>query len=289
MENTLTIQMKEVDKMNLLQRLMDSPIVWLIITVIGILSAGFGLYSHFSNKSTRRIRIWASWPHKTDIPNDRSSDEQAALADWAGDKNISYYSTSIILWNSGKNSVLYTDTPESNRLGILSALPSKILKVEKLYPSDEECMFEVETNAQADACHFVFEHFDEGDGCVIKITQAVQTELYPTNLFYATGRIINGEIECGGNITFRNEKPSFKRNIRGLLILISLATVFISGLLGLVLVLLRLLIAHTNTIETLLRIDCVIFVASLCIKVFYVRKYRIPKPLGIIGGASYFI
>lgn len=156
----------------MLERLMNNPVAWLILSLISVVSFVFGIYTWITGK--RRKEISVSDISYVIIKAGKSQVPKLdVIYDGVSIDNLTV--TKFYIWNSGNDVINASDIVESKKLSIHSSNDAYILDAQVLNvvdPSNKMCIVSVDP----DRVIIDFDYIDQGEGCLIQLLHAGSAE-----------------------------------------------------------------------------------------------------------------
>lgn len=152
----------------MLEKLMNNPVAWLILSIITVISFAFGIYTWITGKRRKEISVSdISYviikAGKSQIP------KLDVIYDGVNIDNLTV--TQFYIWNSGNDVIDASDIVESKKLSIYSCNDTYILDAQILNlvePSNEMCIASV----TPDHVIIEFDYIDQGEGCLVQLLHA---------------------------------------------------------------------------------------------------------------------
>lgn len=148
-----------------LEQLMQSPIAWLILSMITILSFLFAIYMWIAGKTKRQISFAKS---SYNIVKNRAS-KISKLKLFFNDKEIEDITiTKFAIWNSGNTTIKKGDIVKKEPLRIISKGSADILEVSILMENDTSNEFVIDLINEKLA-EIYFDYMDKNNGIVVQV------------------------------------------------------------------------------------------------------------------------
>lgn len=152
----------------MLEKLKDSPIAWLILAALTILSVILAIYYGVKSKKVKRL----SFINKNLFLMENPKGQFDNIKIFYENKEINDIVVSkFTIWNSGNTVINQSDMVETKELIITADDTTTILEAKVLYANEETNRFSVEI---LDKNHVLvnFNYIDKNEGCIVQIVYA---------------------------------------------------------------------------------------------------------------------
>lgn len=183
----------------MLEKLMNSPIAWGILSLLAVFSTVFAIYTWLDGKKHKRFSVSCK-TNEIIIAGKNQIDKLNIQYDGYDIPDLS--SSKFYIWNSGNTVIYPTDIVVSRPLCIKNCGNSKILDAQIIRNSEETNNFSITKNGD-DFVELSFDYVDHGEGVVMQILHTG-----PLNELELDCKIIGGkEIFDRSPIKRKKEEP----------------------------------------------------------------------------------
>lgn len=149
----------------MLEKLMDSPIAWAILSILAVVSFIYAIICQHKNKEKKEF----SYCLKSNslIRGKKSKFEKLSIT-YDGQQINDFCVSKFTIWNSGNKTLNHTDMVDSKELTVFVTDECSVLDVELIACSEETNNFSVKIENEH-AVKVIFEYADKKEGVVIQI------------------------------------------------------------------------------------------------------------------------
>lgn len=149
----------------MLEKLMDSPIAWAILSIITIVSLGYSMICNRNNKE--KLEFSYCLKSNSLIRKKKSKFEKLSIM-YDGQQIDDLCVSKFTIWNSGNKAINNTDMVESKELSVYVTDECRVLDVELIACSEKTNNFSVKIENEH-TVKILFEYVDKKEGVVIQI------------------------------------------------------------------------------------------------------------------------
>lgn len=149
----------------MLEKLMNNPIAWLILSLISVVSFVFGIYTWVAGKKKKEISI-SQESYELIRAGKKQIPKLDVIYDGVNVDNLTV--TSIYIWNSGNDVINTSDIVHTKKFTISSCENTNILDAYIIREVDESNKFRI-VSMDRNRMTIDFDYIDQGEGCLVQL------------------------------------------------------------------------------------------------------------------------
>lgn len=157
----------------MLEKLMNNPIAWLVLSLITVISFVFAIYTWITGK--RRKEVSVSDISHVILKAGKSQIEKLDVR-YNGVNIDNLTSTKFYIWNSGNDVINSSDVVESKNFTIYSCDDTTILDAQIVNETDPSNKFRV-AQVENNMVRIDFDYIDQGEGCLVQLLHTGSAEV----------------------------------------------------------------------------------------------------------------
>lgn len=205
----------------MLEKLMNNPLAWLILSLISVVSFVFGIYTWFAGKKKKEISV-----SQDSYELIRAGKKQIPKLDviYDGINVDNLIVTRIYIWNSGNDVINASDVVFTKRFSISSCENTNILDAYIIREVDESNKFRI-VSIDRNRVTMDFDYMDQGEGCLVQLFHTGCAQAFCFDCKIKGGRKVRHCYEKDGQTVpvVSNTRSAFKEIAKNIPILLAIA------------------------------------------------------------------
>lgn len=157
----------------MLEKLMNNPTAWLILSLITVISFVFAIYTWITGK--RRKEVSVSDISHVILKAGKSQIEKLDVR-YNGVNIDNLTSTKLYIWNSGNDVINSSDVVKSKNFTIYSCDDTTILDAQIVKETDPSNKFRI-AQIEKNMVKIDFDYIDQGEGCLVQLLHTGSAEV----------------------------------------------------------------------------------------------------------------